>query len=246
MGSAIVSHSIQDGIATITMDDGKRNVVSPEMLRQLNAALDEAEQANAIVVLTGREGVLSAGFDLKVLKSGSLDALNMLIGGFQLSRRLLAFPTPVVIACPGHAIAMGSFLLLSGDYRIGTRGDFKIVANEVEIGLKVPRSAMEICKQRLATPYLDRSVLLSECYSPDTAVEAGFLDRVVEPGELQVLAQEQARGYLKLDRQAHRASKLGLRHDMLKQLDAAIRRDRLEFMARGVTAVLSGLKPGGR
>ncbi|MDX1694197.1 MAG: crotonase/enoyl-CoA hydratase family protein [Ketobacteraceae bacterium] len=241
--ASIVSYQFRDGIATIVMDDGKRNVVSPAMLKQLNTALDDAEKDNAVVILTGREGVLSAGFDLKVLKSGGLDALNMLIGGFQLSRRLLSFPSPVVIACPGHAIAMGSFMLLSGDYRIGTRGDFKIVANEVEIGLTVPRSAMEICRQRLATPYLDRSVLLSESCGPDLAVNAGFLDAVADKRELMNLARERASAYLQLDRKAHCTSKLRLRHDMLKRLDAAIRRDQLEFAARGVSALWSRLMP---
>ena len=162
--ATIVACDIENSVATIVMDDGKSNVISPRMLSQLNHALDRAEKENAVVVLTGREGIFSAGFDLKILKSGVFNAFNMLIGGFSLSKRLLSFPTPVVIACNGHAMAMGSFLLLSGDYRIGVAGGFKIAANEVEIGLTMPHSAVEICRQRLKPAHLDRTVLLSELH----------------------------------------------------------------------------------
>ena len=112
----IVSFTIENAVATIVMDGGKGNVISPRMLNQLNQALDNAEKTNAVVVLTGREDVFCAGFDLNILKTGVLNTFKMLIGGFLLAKRLLSFPTPVIIACNGHAIAMGSFLLLSGDY----------------------------------------------------------------------------------------------------------------------------------
>ncbi len=131
------------------MDDGKVNVLSIPMLGEINAALDQAESAGAVVVLTGRDGRFSGGFDLAVLRAGGPDALTMLRGGFDLAERLLTFPTPVVVACSGHAIAMAAFLLLSGDYRIGAAGPFKITANEVAIGLPMPMAAIEICRQRL-------------------------------------------------------------------------------------------------
>src|SRR5712671_4161796 len=104
---ALVTYSFEDAIATITMDDGKVNALSLAMLTELGEAFDHAEADGAVVVLTGREGRFSAGFDLGVLRAGGDDAWAMLRAGFELSARLLAFPTPVVIACPGHAIAMG-------------------------------------------------------------------------------------------------------------------------------------------
>src|SRR4051812_25859574 len=132
MGSLVTSVH-EDGVATITMDDGKVNVLSLQMLAELNAALDEAADAGAVVALLGRRLVFSAGFDLPTLTGGGEDGLTMLRGGFELSERLLSFPTPVVIGCTGHAIAMGLFLLLSGDLRIGAAGSSKLVANEVAI-----------------------------------------------------------------------------------------------------------------
>src|ERR1700692_4863216 len=142
--SGLVTYQLKDSIAGITMDDGKVNVLSPKMLADINAALDQAIADRAVVVLTGRQGQVSAGFDLRVLTAGGPDALAMLFGGFELAERILSFPAPVVIGCNGHAVAMGVFLLLSGDYRVGVNGPFRLVANEVAIGLTMPQTAIEI------------------------------------------------------------------------------------------------------
>jgi len=175
----LVSYQLEGSIATITMDDGKVNALSVQMLTELGAALDRATADRAVVVLTGRDGLFSAGFDLAVLRGGGSDASGMLRAGFELAERLLSFPTPVLIACTGHAVAMGVFLLLSGDYRVGAAGPYKITANEVAIGLTMPRAAVEICRQRLTPAHFNRAVVLAEVFSPDDAVAAGFLDRVV-------------------------------------------------------------------
>src|SRR5690606_27819649 len=152
---------------------------SPAMLAELDAALDRAQADRAIVVLTGREGVFSAGFDLPTLQAGGPDAVAMVRAGFELAHRLLSFPTPVVIACSGHAVAMGLFLVLSGDHRIGVKGaSHKIVANEVAIGLTLPRAAIEICRERVDRSHLTRVLTLAETFSPDSAVGTGLLDAV--------------------------------------------------------------------
>ena len=191
MGS-LTSYAFDGSVATITMDDGKANVLSLPMLAEINAALDRAEADRAVVVLAGREGRFSGGFDLAVLNAGGPDALDMLRAGFELAERILAFPTPVVIGCTGHAIAMGVFLLLSGDYRIGVTGPYKITANEVAIGLTMPLPAVEICRQRLTPAHFNRAVILAEVYTPDNAIEAGFLDRTVPPSELRDAADSTA------------------------------------------------------
>jgi enoyl-CoA hydratase len=231
----LVRLQLHDGIATLTLDDGQSNLLSPKMLAQINRALDQIEASGCVVVLTGRHKIFSAGFDLKVLKSGVFDALTMLLEGFKLSQRLLSFPRPVVIACNGHAIAMGSFLLLSGDYRIGAKGEYRIAANEVKIGLTMPHSAVALCKQRLTPVHFNRAVLLSEYYDPETAVAAGFLDEVVAEQALLTRALECASHFLELDATAHWRTKLRMRRGLLSSLKRAIRRDRLEFIKLGLS-----------
>jgi len=212
-------------VATITIDDGKVNVLSLRALAELNAALDQAERDDAVVVIEGRDGVFSAGFDLPVLRNGGPDALTMLRAGFGLAARLLAFPAPVVIACTGHAIAMGVFLLLSGDYRVGASGPYKIAANEVAIGMTMPRAAVEICRQRLAPAHFNRAVILAETFSPADAVAAGFLDRAVEPSQVREVARGIAGQLATLDRAAHQATKARAREQALTAIRAAFDAD---------------------
>ena len=222
----LVSYQLEDRVATLRMDDGKVNALSPAMLADLNDALDRAEADRAVVVLTGREGVFSAGFDLRVLRSGNAaDAAGMVRGGFELAERMLAFPTPLLIACTGHAIAMGSFLLLSGDLRIGAAGPFRIRANEVAIGLIVPQAAIEICRQRLAPAQLSRALVLSDTFDREQAVAAGFLDRVVPAAELQDAARTAAGQCANLDMNAHAATKRRIRAGALAAIRAAIEAD---------------------
>ena len=225
----LVTYQPGDSIATVTMDDGKVNALSLQMLMELNVTLDRATEDGAVVVLTGREGVFSAGFDLAVLRAGGSDAVAMLRAGFELAERVLSFPTPVLIACTGHAIAMGVFLLLSGDYRIGVVGPHKITANEVAIGLTMPRAAVEICRQRLTPAAFNRAVILAEVFSPADAVAAGFLDRVVPAPELHDVAASAAAELTKLDPDAHAASKLRARAPALKAIRSAIETDHAAF-----------------
>jgi enoyl-CoA hydratase len=218
----LLSYELNDSIATITLDDGKVNVLSPRMLSDVNGALDRAEADDAIVVLAGRPGVFSAGFDLKILRAGGDEALAMLRAGFELAARVLSFPKPVVVACSGHAIAMGVFLLLSGDYRVGAGGPYRITANEVAIGLTMPRTAVEICRQRLAPAHFNRATVIAEVYDPDTAVAAGFLDRVVGAAELASTARDVAGQLRTLDMDAHAATKLRARNKALAAIRTAI------------------------
>lgn len=230
--ATLVSYRLEDSVATITWDDGKRNVVSPELVGELGAALERAAQDRAVVLLTGREGVFSAGFDLNVLKAGGARAADLLCGGLELALKLLSLPVPVLVACNGHALAMGCFLLLSADYRIGAAGPFKIGANEVAIGMTVPRSAIELCRLRLTPTHLQRAVLLAEIYPPEAAVSAGFLDRVVPAHELLPSAQALAAELTKLNLDAHAASKQRARAEALSRIRAAFEGDEAEYRAR--------------
>ncbi len=230
--SDLITYERSESVAMIAMDDGKVNVMSPRMLTALNGALDRASADQALVVLQGRPGVFSAGFDLTVLAAGGADAHGMLIAGFELAERLLSFPTPVVVACTGHAVAMGVFLLLSADYRIGAEGAFRIVANEVAIGLTMPHSAVEICRQRLAPAHFQRAVINAEMYTPEPAVVAGFLDQVVSAGDLESAAREAASRLATLDLAAHAATKLRARDQTLQALRRAIELDDAELRAR--------------
>lgn len=175
----IVTYSLADGIATLTMDDGKANAMAPAMSAALNAGLDRAATEAKAVVIRGRDGLFCGGFDLKIIQ-GEDDPLKtqMRDAGMTLLKRLYLSPQPIIFAVTGHAIAMGALLLLAGDARIGLGGDFRIGLNETAIGLAMPASGVEIARDRLAPTVFQRAVINAELFSPDEAASAGYLDQV--------------------------------------------------------------------
>jgi enoyl-CoA hydratase len=223
-----VSYELNESVATITLDDGKVNALSPAMQQNINDALDTAEKAAEngevkAIVLAGNSRVLSGGFDLSVFSSGdAAAALAMLSGGFELSIRLLTFPVPVIIAATGPAIAMGGFMLLSGDHRVGSPKT-RCQANEVAIGMTLPISAIEIMRMRLTRAAYQRAISLAAVFSGDAAVSAGWLDEIVEVENVLPRAQQvAAEAAATLHAKAHRASKLKARDDALKAIRAGI------------------------
>jgi enoyl-CoA hydratase len=230
---ALVSYRTGGSSSTITMDDGKVNVLSLAMQAELGAALDQSQADGVPVVVTGRAGVFSAGFDLKTLRGGGADAAAMLRGGFELALRLLEFPLPVVAACSGHALAMASFLLLSVDYRIGAAGEYRIGPNEVAIGLVMPMTAVEICRARLDPVHFDRAVNSAEIFDPAGACRAGFLDQVVDESELIAAASTKATALGTLDLAAHAATKMRSRAASLAAIRRGYEEDEAFFSAMG-------------
>jgi len=223
--SDLVTYDLDGPMARITIDDGKVNVMSFAMICAINDALDRAERDGAVVVLSGRDGVFSAGFDLGVLRAGGYQAAAMVRGGFELAERVLSFPRPVVIACTGHTVAMGVFLLLSGDYRVAASGSYRITANEVAIGLTMPHAALAVLRQRLTPAAFSRAVVLAESFTPDNAVAAGFVDQVVAPSDVRRVADEVAASMLGLDAAAHTATKLRARAHLLAELRSGVAAD---------------------
>ena len=231
-----VFYDLEDGIATIRIDDGKRNALPPDLFRELYAALDRAERDRAVVILTGREGVFSAGFDLKVLRSGSLNTLRMLRMGYALTARVMGYPYPVIAACNGHALAMGVFLMLSADHVIGTRGDFKISANEVALGLTMPRVGAAMLRHRLNPSAYQRAITLSHYFDVEAALDAGFFDELAESATLMARAQQRAGGFSQLDMRAHRTTKRRYRRPLIYRIRRSIPLDLLDAVLLGIRA----------
>ncbi|MEP4891382.1 MAG: crotonase/enoyl-CoA hydratase family protein [Aliiglaciecola sp.] len=223
--SKLVSYQNQESYALITIDNGKANALSPDVIEQINLCLDKAEKNQKVVVLTGKAGMFCAGFDLSVMKHSHESAVELVKMGSLLSKRLLSFPTPVIAACSGHAVAKGAFLLLSTDYRIGIDGDFKIGLNEVAIGMTMHQVGIELARNRLTPRYFNRSVINAEIFNPGQALEAGFLDLVVKPKKFEKTVNKVASAMASLDLKAHRATKLKARAEHLANLESAIEID---------------------
>jgi enoyl-CoA hydratase len=218
----LVTYTRTDPVSTIAMDDGKVNVFSIPMLRGLHEAFDQAERDRTVVLLVGRPGCFTAGFDLHTLGGTRQDAVALLRLGATLAERILSFPAPVVVACTGHAFPAGAFLLMAADTRIGADGPFKLGLNEVRIGLTLPWFATVLARHRLSPAHFDHAAVTGDMFDPRTAREAGLLDTVVPSTELGALARSAAEDLGSIDRPAHAATKLRVRQRVLDELRAAI------------------------
>ncbi|MAD96890.1 MAG: enoyl-CoA hydratase [Flavobacteriaceae bacterium] len=225
MTESLVTVNESEHYVLLTLNNGKANAINHEVIDQLHKGLDIAETQNKVVILTGKEGILSGGFDLKIMKSSPKNAVELVTKGSKLSLRMLSFPQPIIIACNGHAVAKGAFLLLSADYRIGVAGDFKIGLNEVLIGMTMHYAGIAIAASRLSDVYMNRSVVNAEIFNPKDAVKAGFLDLLTDTDALLPTAKKVAGMFAQLDKKAHAATKIRVRKKYLTQLEEGIERD---------------------
>lgn len=223
--SDLITYAFEDGTAILTLNNGKVNAVSPDVIAAFHASLDRAEADGAVVVITGQPGILSGGYDLKVMTSGPQNAIDLVAAGSRLARRMLAHPFPIIVACPGHAVAEGAFILLSADYRVGVDGPFRIGLNEVQIGMTMHHVGIELARERLRKSYFNRSVINAEMFAPQEALQAGFLDAVVSAEGLMSAATAMAVQMQKLNMTAHANTKLKVRKAFLDRLDECIELD---------------------
>lgn len=213
--------TLAEGVAEVALDDGKVNALSEQMLEALLAAIDQARAADAALLIYGRAGVLSAGYDRRLIAAGGPVCDAMRAAGDRLTLALLDYPAPVVIASTGHAMAKAAFMLLLADYRIGAAGAFNIALNEVAIGMTMPDAAMPQAR-RLAPQWLNRCALQAQVLDPQQALEAGFYDELATGGELLERARVKVRELAALDRKAYRETRLLLNAPLRADVMAAL------------------------
>ncbi len=220
----------EDHVMVLHMDDLKANALSFELIEALMAAIQEAETDDGIgaIVLHGRIGRFSAGFDLGVMRGPDPSALtNLVADGGELVRTLYGCSMPVVAACTGHSLAAGALLLLGCDVRIGADIDAKIGLNEVAIKMVLPDWAMTIASARLSRLHLQRAVVNARITTPAKAVAVGYLDEVVPEDALLSRAIATASELAAtLDPRAYAGTVAHFRADTLTTMGAQIESDR--------------------
>ena len=209
--SGPVTTTIEDGVAVLRWDDGKVNVLSYAAIDALDAALDRAEAEAEAVCIVGREGKLSAGFDLSVMTAGPDAARDLVAHGGRLLMRLYLHPQPVTVAVTGHALAAGALLVLTGDVRIGADVPAKIGLNETSIGMPLPLFAVALAEDRLDRTALVAATVGAQVYDPRGAAEVGYLDRVVPVDAVEAEAIAEARRLGAYNRAAYAQTKEVLR-----------------------------------
>jgi enoyl-CoA hydratase len=219
-----VTTTVEDGVAVVRIDDGKRNAVNHDVLEGLHNALDVAERDASALCIAGRPGTLSAGFDLKVMTAGAESARELVQGGAQLLMRLYGHPQPTVVAVTGHALAAGALLVLACDTRIGADVDARIGLNEVAIGMALPIFAIELARERLGVT-ATRAAVQAELADPAGAVALGYLDSVVAAADCERVAIDEARRLGQMHTGAHGRTKALLRQATIDHVLATLTTD---------------------
>ena len=214
---------VENNISIITLDDGKANVFSPKMIQDVNDCLDQVPTQKGALIITGRDGMFSAGFDLKIISAGEMSAITeMTTNGFKLLSRIFSFPRPVLGACSGHGIALGTFLLCCCDYRIGVRGDFMIGANEMRTNMVIPTPILELIKFRVSNAHKYRAILGAEMYSIEGGIEAGLIDEIVDPINLMEASMNKIKDLASMGHPSYTLTKELLIQELHKKINNAI------------------------
>ena len=164
----------------VNVDDGVDNTLDVNTVNSLLSAFKTVQDHAAAVVLSGRPGWYSKGLDMEILRAGGEAASELLHSGTELILRMVEFPRPLVAACTGHALGAAAVSLLSCDVRVGMAGDFNIGMDWVTLGVPVPDLAVELARARLSPRHMTQACNTARLYTPDEAVEAGFLDFVTD------------------------------------------------------------------
>ena len=223
MSARLATLTSEDELSIITLDDGKANVFSPKMIQDVNECLDKVPTESGALIITGREGMFSAGFDLKIISAGDMQAtMDMSLSGFKLLSRLFSFPRPILAACSGHGIALGTFLLCCCDYRVGVKGDFMIGANEMRTNMVIPIPILELINHRVSSSHKYRAILGAEMYSIENGISAGLIDEVVDAENLMETAMLKAKDLATMGHPSYTLTKELLIREPLKKINDAI------------------------
>ena len=214
----MLNYQTKGEVAVIHIDDGKANAISHAFIDQLTRALERARNEASAVALFGRPGRFSAGFDLSVVNAGGGAAQTLAAAGGAMLKGIYSHPLPVVVGCTGHAIAAGALILLAADSRIGAAGEFKIGLNETSIGAVLPPFALALADDRLSKRHQTAAIIQAELYDPIGAVDAGFLDLVVEPSALMEDTLAEATRLAALPNAAYAGNKIAIRTPFIERM----------------------------
>lgn len=211
-----------DGVALVTLSNGKVNALSTAVLRRLHEVADElTHNPPGAVVITGNDRAFAAGADISEF-GGPPEAAR--IGG--LFRGALdavaAIPRPVIAAVRGVALGGGCELALACDFRYASQ-TARFGQPEILLGI-IPGGGGTQRLARLVGPARAKDLILTGRQVPaDEAYRIGLVDRLAAPEALldEALgwAAELARGAVLAQGLAKRAIDVGLEGSIADGLD---------------------------
>jgi enoyl-CoA hydratase len=213
--NAVIEIEREGEVALLYLNRAKVNALDPALVSELLAKwreLDADPATGAVVLASRREGVFSAGFDLKALHDLQRDRFAVFIQTFaSLYYAIFAGAVPVVAAVGGHAIAGGAILALACDRRIFSRGEGRFGVTEVDLALPLPPGVLQLLRAAAGEGPTVEAALFGRLYTPEEARASGYADRLVETGDALTEALREAHVLAAKPREALRTIRRELR-----------------------------------
>lgn len=228
------SELAEDGVLTITMDDGEHNALLPATFDQLVGELDHASEDVRAIVLAGNGEVFTAGLDVKWMRAATrADVGGMLVGLGQCLMRLWGEPRPTVAACTGHTVAAGTMLAMACDHAVAADGPYRWGLMETRIAFEMPRFGIELARANVAAHRVDDLILPGAVVGPTAAVEVGYADEVRPLDEVVAAARARAHELAELPSHTYAGTKRRLRRAVIDRVLADLDDDIAAVMATG-------------
>jgi enoyl-CoA hydratase len=208
------------GVAVLTLQHGKANALDIEFCEALAAKFIELRKSDAkAVVMTGQGKIFSAGVNLIKLSEGGAGYIRKFLPALhRLYDAVFYHPKPVVAAINGHAIAGGCVLACCADRRVMANDGGRIGVTEILVGVPFPALAFEIVRFAVPPRYLPEFTLSGATYVHKDALQRGWIDEVVEPGELMSRAMAVAQSLAALSPPAFTQTKMQIRASVTERM----------------------------
>ena len=185
---------MMDTQAELRLANGVTNPVSPLMVQELLPALAEIRKQARSLVLCGGEKFFSLGFNLPELLELDRDGMQDFFYSFnQAAFELTTLPFPTVCAVRGHAVAGGTILALTCDFRVAAQGRTLMGLNEVPLGVPVPYLTDLSLRQLVGDAAARFMLFRGELKNAEDLLPHGLVDRVLDKEEVEPAARDLAR-----------------------------------------------------
>jgi enoyl-CoA hydratase/carnithine racemase len=204
----------------------KKNALTQPMYAAITAALREAQASAAIraVILTGGEGVFSAGADigefLESAQSGGLRPHTL-----EFLKALAHNEKPLVAAVGGLAVGIGVTMLFHCDYVVAA-ADATFTTPFLKLALIPEAASSLLAPMRMGYARAFSMLVMGRPLSAEQAKEAGIVNEVVDAAQVEATALKAAREIASLPAGAVAVS----RRLMRGHLDAVTRQIDTEVM----------------
>jgi enoyl-CoA hydratase/carnithine racemase len=208
-------------IRELRLDRPPANALSPELLGALRDAVRAAPEEGArALVLSGAEGMFSAGLDVPhFVTLERREVRTAWRTFFDLMEALIAARLPVACALTGHAPAGGCVLALSCHHRVMAAGAFKIGLNEVQVGVRVPLPILAAARHVVGARQAERLCTTAELIEPEEAHRIGLVDELVDVGEVVPRALAWAEAQLALPPETLRRTRALARRELARSFE---------------------------